>query len=301
MKIKYIIERVKNVNPGILLGIILMSLFSGCDTEGDPVEEDTYVTVRSGNFTVIGDTESELGFYINGDSLVNSTDYYPEGTALNIELKKRETGEVLLDSTRTTVFGEDVAITAFYTGDIVIPMMPLTDEEKEPAPEGYKKVRFINFIKDEGMLEGKNLRLEVYGIYNTELNAAGFYNEAMTEEPIYNIEKVSPDDFTFFISLPELETMSTEVGHELKTTGAKIFDADTGELLSDVYAEEGELFPGFPSFGMGIVIRGERNIGNLTSNIGGIEDYEVVTFELTFESYQGYGEYEQRIINALSE
>ncbi|MBC9797193.1 hypothetical protein [Sinomicrobium weinanense] len=297
MKIKHT-KQIKNIRYWISC-LVFAGIFSGCDTEGDLVGEETYVTVRNFNFTKIGDSENELGFYINGDSLRSSGNYYPEGTELNIELKKKKSGEVLLDSTRTAVFGEDIVITAFYTGDIVIPMEPLTDKEREPAPEGYKKVRFINFIKnDKNVLEGKNLRFEVYGIYNTELNAANFYNEAMTEEPVYIIENISPDDFTSFINIPELETISVEVGQELKATAGKIFDADSGELLSDVYAEEGELFPGFPSFGMGIVIRGERNVGNLNSSTGGTVDYDVTTFQLFQDDYGGY---KQRYIESLSE
>ncbi|UGU16309.1 hypothetical protein LS482_00220 [Sinomicrobium kalidii] len=229
--------------------------------------------------------------------MVNGTEYYPEGTVLNIELRKRETGEVLVDSTRTTVFGEDIIITAFYTGDIIIPMKPLTEKEREPAPEGYKKVRFINFIKDEGFLGGKTLKLEVYGVYPYE-GGSRPEDETMTDNPIYVIENIPPDDFSPFINIPELETVSRETGLDIQQTVAKIYDAETGELLSDAYVEEGEIFPGFPSFGIKRNVRGEKQIGNLIS--AGNNNAATLQFQSSFYEEVGYV-YSQLIIEALSE
>ncbi|WP_170164566.1 hypothetical protein [Sinomicrobium pectinilyticum] len=297
MKICYIKSMEKN--NLCLLGLFFVSILWSCDTEGDQVEEETYVQVRSYGFTKIGDTENELGFYINGDSLGPSDNYYTKGAELHIELKKKESGEVLLDSTRIAVFGEDIAITAFYTGEIVIPMKPLTGEDKEPASEGYKKVRYINFIKDGGLLEGRNLTLEVYGVYYTGTNAAGFQNEAMTDGPIYVIENIGTDEFTPFIELPELETVNANTGLELEKIVAKIYDANTGDLLMDAYEEEKEVFPGFPDWGTNVSVQGIQ--------LGGLRNatWNITTIQLNGYWYEYNGEmlyyYNETGIDALSE
>ncbi|SFW69657.1 hypothetical protein SAMN02927921_03395 [Sinomicrobium oceani] len=281
----------------VLLMITLFLAVCGCDTEGDPVTEETYVTVLGNNFNIIGDNQNELYFFINGDSL-KPREYYPDGSELKIEIRKTADDKVLLDSTRIAVFGEEINITAFYTEEgILIPMAPLTEEDKVPAPEGYRKVRFINFIKDADLLEGKRLKLDVYGVYNTGLNPLGIYNQAMTEKPLYTLPEIQPDNFSVFFTIPELETAGEETGQELIGTVAKVYNAATDALILDAYMEEGEVFPGFPEFGTSVNVRGEKRIGNLSNT----SIYTVTTIQLQATLYEGVYLYSQLPIEALSE